>query len=324
MPSTAWSGAISFGLVSIPVKLYSAVTRKQVRFHQVDTRTGARVRQKRVSAADGSEVAWDDIAKGYEQANGDYVILTDSDLSALDPKATKTIDIEQFVHLDEIDPIMYDSAYNIVPDPANPKPYALLLEAMEASGKVAIARFVMRTKEHIAAVRPLDGRLVLSTLVFPDEINDPAELEGLQAIDDVEVSAKERKVAESLIDSLSEEYNPEDYRDTYREKVLDLIEARASGATEIVEGAPVEEEDDTVVDIMAALEASIAEAKKARGRHPSVPASKRSADDEPAKPAKATKSAKAAPAKKATKAPAKKAAKATKSAAKKTAKRKAS
>jgi DNA end-binding protein Ku len=292
MPSTAWSGAISFGLVSIPVKLYSAVSRKTVRFHQVDTRTGARVKQKRVSAADGSEVSWDDIAKGYEQADGEYVLLTDSDLSALDAKATKTIEIEQFVDLTEIDPIMYDSPYNVVPDPSTPKPYALLLEAMEESGKVAIARFVMRTKEHICALRPLDGRLVLSTMVYPDEVNDPAEHEALEAVNDVTISAKERKVAEALIDSLTEPFDASEYRDEYREKVLDLIEARASGATEVVE-AEEEVEDDKVVDIMAALEASIAEAKKARKRHPAA-----SADDEDeaaakpaAKPRKAAKKA---------------------------------
>ena len=276
MPATAWSGSIGFGLVSIPVKLYSAVSRKTVRFHQIDTRTGARVKQKRVSAADGTEVAWDDIAKGYEQADGEYVVLQDSDLSALDPKATKTIEIEQFVDLSEIDPIMYDSPYNVVPDPATPKPYALLMEAMESSGKVAIARFVMRTKEHICALRPLDGRLVLSTMVYPDEVNDPAELEALEAIEDVDVSAKERKVAETLIESLSEPFDASEYRDTYREKVLGLIEARASGATEIVEGEPAEEED-TVVDIMAALEASIAEAKEARKEPAKKKAAKRKA-----------------------------------------------
>ncbi|HMJ75121.1 MAG TPA: Ku protein [Iamia sp.] len=290
MPSTAWSGAISFGLVSIPVKLYSAVSRKTVRFHQVDTRTGARVKQKRVSAADGSEVSWDDIAKGYEQADGEYVLLTDSDLSALDARATKTIEIEQFVDLSEIDPIMYDSPYNVVPDPSTPKPYALLLEAMEESGKVAIARFVMRTKEHICALRPLDGRLVLSTMVYPDEVNDPAEHEALDAVADVTISAKERKVAEALIDSLTEPFEPGEYRDEYREKVLDLIEARASGATEIVE-AEEEAEDDKVVDIMAALEASIAEAKKARKRHPSADDDGEAASKPAAKPRKATKKA---------------------------------
>ncbi len=292
MPSTAWSGSISFGLVSIPVKLYSAVSRKTVRFHQVDTRTGARVRQKRVSAADGSEVAWDDIAKGYEQSDGEYVVLTDSDLSTLDPKATKTIEIEQFVDLSEIDPIMYDSAYNVVPDPSTPKPYKLLLEAMEGSGKVAVARFVMRTKEHVAALRPLDGRLVLSTMVYADEVNDPSEFEALEAVADVDVSAKERKVAEALIDSLTEDFDPADFTDQYREKVLELIESKASGATEIVEGEPEEADDDKVVDIMAALEASIADAKKARKRHPST---KDTSDDEDeAKPAKAKGSTKKA------------------------------
>lgn len=297
MPATAWSGAISFGLVSIPVKLHSAVSRKTVRFHQVDTRTGARVRQKRVSAADGTEVSWDDIAKGYEQADGSYVILTDDDLAALDPKATKTIEIEQFVDLAEIDPIMYDTAYNVVPDPSSPKPYALLLSAMEESGKVAVARFVMRTKEHLATVRPLNGRLVLSTMVYADEVNDPAEFEALEAVAEVEVSDKERKVAETLIESLSEPFDADEYKDTYREKVLDLIEARASGATEIVEGEPEEPDDGKVVDIMAALEASIAEAKKARRRHPA--SSTDGPDDEGSDPAEAKKATKTA--KKATK-----------------------
>jgi len=239
-------------------------------------------------------VSWDDIAKGYEQADGEYVLLTDSDLSSLDAKATKTIEIEQFVDLSEIDPIMYDSPYNVVPDPSTPKPYALLLEAMEESGKVAIARFVMRTKEHICALRPLDGRLVLSTMVYPDEVNDPSEHEALEAVNEVTISAKERKVAEALIDSLTEPFDASEYRDEYRVKVLDLIEAKASGATEIVEAEP-EAEDDTVVDIMAALEASIAEAKKARKRHPATGASDEAAPAEPAKaaskPRKATKKA---------------------------------
>lgn len=292
MPATAWSGSISFGLVSIPVKLYSAVSRKTVRFHQVDTRTGARVRQKRVSAADGSEVSWDDIAKGYEQADGEYVVLSDADLAALDPKATKTIEIEQFVDLSEIDPIMYDTAYNVVPDPSTPKPYALLLEAMEESGKVAVARMVMRTKEHLATIRPLNGRLVLSTMVYADEVNDPAEHEALEAVTEVEVSAKERKIAETLIESLTEPFDAEEYKDTYREKVLDLIEARASGATEVIEGQPEEEDDGKVVDIMAALEASIAEAKKARRRHPAASDGEEAEEKKPARAKKATKATK--------------------------------
>ncbi len=191
---------------------------------------------------------------------------------------------------------MYDSAYNVVPDPSTPKPYKLLLEAMEASGKVAIARFVMRTKEHVAALRPLDGRLVLSTMVYADEVNDPSEFEALEAVSEVDVSAKERKVAEALIDSLTEDYDPAEYTDQYREKVLDLIESKASGATEIVEGEPEEDDDDKVVDIMAALEASIAEAKKARKRHPSQKggaddADEDEADEEPAKAKKTTKKA---------------------------------
>lgn len=268
MASTVWSGTVSFGLVSIPVKLYSAVSRKTVRFNQIDTRSGARVRQKRVSGDDGSEVAWSDIAKGYEQPDGQYVILTDEELSSVDVKATKTIEIEQFVDLQEIDPLAYDAAYNVVPDAATLKPYALLVEALESTGKVAVARFVMRAKQNLAALRAVDGRLVLSTMVYADELNDPREFEAIEAVEEVTVSEKERKIAESLVESLTEPWDPAAFTDTHREKVMELIARKADGATEIIKGEPVEEGDGKVVDLMAALEASIEQAKTARGRHP--------------------------------------------------------
>ncbi len=158
MPRAIWSGSISFGLVNIPVKLYSAVSRKTVHFNQLDARTSARIKQKRVSADDGAEVPYEQIVKGYELASGAYVVITDDELAALDPKALRTIDIDEFVDLAEIDPIFYDSAYYLAPDKAA-KPYALLAEAMEESGKVGIAHFVMRTKQYLAAIRPKDGVL---------------------------------------------------------------------------------------------------------------------------------------------------------------------
>lgn len=270
MPRAIWTGAISFGLVNIPVKLYPAVSRKTVHFNQIDTRSQSRIRMKRVSAADGSDVPNDVLAKGYELADGSYVIVTDEELAALDPEASRTVDIEQFAALDQIDPIFYDAPYNVAPDQAAVKPYALLLRAMEESGRVAIARFVMRTKEYLCAVRPDEGRLVLSTMVYADEVNDPAEVSELSSVGDVDISERELTMARQLIDSLDAAFKPDEYHDTYREKVLELIEAKASGATEVLEAPPAEAEGQKVVDLMAALEQSVKDAKASRSRHPTA------------------------------------------------------
>ena len=271
MPRAMWSGAISFGLVNIPIKLYNAVSRQTVHFNQIDTRSNARIKQKRVSAADGTEVPPEALAKGYELSSGQYVILTDDELASLDPESSRAVEIEAFVDLADIDPIFYDSAYYVAPDKATLKPYALLCQAMEESGKVGIARFVMRTKQYLAAIRPIDGKLALSTMVYADEVNDPAEIPELDAVADTEVSDKELKMARQLIESLSDDWNPEMFHDTYREQVLAMIERKASGAEEVVEpAAPAAAEK--VVDLMAALEASVAAAKEARGRHPSAKA----------------------------------------------------
>jgi DNA end-binding protein Ku len=267
MPRAIWSGSISFGLVNIPVKLYSAVSRKTVHFNQLDSRTGSRVKQKRVDAETGEEVPYDQIVKGYELASGAYVTVTDDELAALDPKAVRTIDIEEFVDLSSIDPMFYDAAYYLVPDKSS-KPYALLARAMEEEGKVGIANFVMRTKQYLAAVRPQDGRLVLSTMVYADEVNDPASIPDLADIGDIEVSDRELTMATQLIESLSADFEPERFHDTYRESVLDLIEQKASGAEVVV--APAAAEPERVVDLMAALEASVAAAKESRKRHPTA------------------------------------------------------
>ena len=229
-----WSGSISFGLVNIPVKLYSAVSRKSVRFNQIDRASGSRIKYKKVAAETGDEVANDDIVKGYELPSGDYVTVSDDELAQLDPKASRTIDIEEFVDLADIDPVFYDAAYLLAPDKATVKPYALLARAMEQSGKVGIARVVMRTKQYLCAVRPKDGRLVMSTMVYADEVNDPTQIPELAQLDEVEVSEKELVMANQLIESLSDTFDPAKYADTYREKVLEVIERKAAGEEDVI------------------------------------------------------------------------------------------
>ena len=269
MPRAIWSGSISFGLVNIPVKLYSAVSRKNVQFNQLDARSNSRVKQKRVSAETGDEVPWEQIVKGYEMSSGAYVVITDEELAALDPAAVRTIDIDEFVDLSDIDPIFYDSAYYLAPDKAA-KPYALLAQAMEGEGKVGIAHFVMRTKQYLAAIRPKDGKLLLSTMVYADEINDSASIPELSELDDITLDAKELKMAQQLIETLAADFEPEKFHDTYREAVLELIERKAEGQEVVAPAAAAEPEK--VVDLMAALEKSVSAAKEARKRHPAAQA----------------------------------------------------
>jgi DNA end-binding protein Ku len=287
MPRAIWSGAVSFGLVSIPVKLYNAVSRKSVHFNQIDSRTGARIRYKKVSDADGEEVPAEAIVKGYALASGDYVLLGDDELGALDPEASRTVEIEQFVDLDEIDPIFYDAAYYAAPDKAARKPYALLVKAMEEQGRVAIARFVMRSKQYLSVLRADDGLLVLSTMVYADEVNDPAELTELDGVDDVDVSDRELRMARQLVDSLTEPFDPDKFEDNYRFRVLDLIERKAAGEELVAPPTPAAEEK--LVDLMAALEESVREAKESRKRHPTAKDAGEAADEREKVPAKAAK-----------------------------------
>jgi DNA end-binding protein Ku len=259
MPRAIWSGAISFGLVNIPVKLYSAVSKKTVRFHQIDAESGARVRQKRVGP-DGEEVPYEQIVKGYEIGPDRYVTIAPEELEALEPQKTRTIDIEDFVDLEQIDPIYYDHPYYLAPDTGAAKAYRLLVDAMEDSGKVAVARVVLRSKEHLVAIRPRNGALAMETMLFADEVIPADSLEELAADGDVQTSDRELAMANQLIESLASDFEPEKYRDEYRERVLDLIERKAQGETIVIEepeAAPKE-----VPDLMAALEASIASAKK--------------------------------------------------------------
>jgi DNA end-binding protein Ku len=257
MPRAIWSGAISFGLVNVPVKLYSAVSSKSVRFHQLDSETGARIRQKRVSSATGDEVPYERIVKGYELAPEQYVVIEPDELDALGPEATRTIDIEDFVDLADIDPIYLDHPYYLAPGTGAAKSYRLLLEAMRDSGKVAIARFVLRSKQTLCALRASDdGLMVMSTMNYGDEIVPPDSLDELDALSEVDVTDRELKMAEQLIDSLSSEWDPSKYHDTYREQVIALIERKAAGEEIAVQ--PEAEEAAPVPDLMAALEASLA------------------------------------------------------------------
>ena len=274
MPRPVWTGTISFGLIAIPVKLFHAVQRKSVSFNQLDDRSMSRIKYKKVSAADGEEVPDEHIVKGYEVSKDRYVVVDPDDLEPFIPSATKTVDLEEFVDLADIDPVYFDSAYYVAPG-TNPKPYVLLARAMEESNKVAIGRFVMRNKQYTAAIRAQDGRLVMSTLAYADEVTDPATIEELDGLDEIDVSAKEVKMAEALVESLSADFEPAKYHDEYREQVLDLIRMKAAG--EEFEVPEVVAEKPKVVDLMAALEASVKAAKQARGRHPAAVATKTAA-----------------------------------------------
>lgn len=270
MPRPIWSGSISFGLVNVPVKLFSAVSSQDVRFHQLRKSDSSRIRQKRVSSADGEEVPYEDIVKGYEIAPDQYVIVDADDLAVLDPKATQSIEIEEFVDLAQIDPIYYEHPYYLVPDKRAEKAYALLTEAMLSTNKVGIARFVMRTKQYLAALRPVapgDGQgrpvLVLSTMLYADEVVTVDRLDALAGASDDLVTDRELTMARSLIDSLtSERFEPHKYHDTYRERVLELIEAKAAGQT--VSTPAAVDSGARVLDLMAALEASVKAAKERR------------------------------------------------------------
>jgi DNA end-binding protein Ku len=264
MPRAIWSGAISFGLVNIPVKLYSAVSRKTVRFHQLDRDSNQRIQQKRVNPETGEEVPYENLVKGYEIGPDRYVVITPEELEAVEPDKTRTIDIQEFVDLDQIDPIFYDHPYYLAPDKGATKAYKLLLDAMKEAGKVAIARVVIRSKEHLVAIRPRDDVLTMETMLFSDEVIPPDSLDDVSGDGAAKTSKKELEMAKQLIDSLSGDFEPDKYRDEYRDSVLEMIERKAQGEEIVVEAAP--EEPKKVPDLMAALEASIQSSKSQGGR----------------------------------------------------------
>jgi DNA end-binding protein Ku len=264
MPRAIWSGAISFGLVNIPVKLYSAVSRKTVRFHQLDRDSNQRIQQKRVNPETGEEVPYENLVKGYEIGPDRYVVITPEELEAVEPEKTRTIDIQDFVDLEQIDPIYYDHPYYLAADRGATKAYKLLLDAMQEAGKVAIARVVIRSKEHLVAIRPRDDVLTMETMLFSDEVISPDSLDEVSGDGAGKTSKKELDMAKQLIASLSGDFEPEKYRDEYRDSVLEMIERKSQGE-EIVVETPAEEPK-KVPDLMAALEASIQSGKRQGGK----------------------------------------------------------
>jgi len=260
MARAIWTGSISFGLLNVPVRLYSAVSRKNVSFRELRASDSSRIRHKRVAEADGEEVPYEEIVKGYEIAPEQYVVLTRDELEELDPQKTKAIEIQDFVDLDEIDPIYFDHPYYLGPDKGAEKAYALLVKAMSDSNKVAIARFVLRNRENLAAIRPMGKVLTMATMRFADEVVSPDELEDVVPSNGRKLEKREVEMAQQLIESLSGEFDPDKYRDEYREELLSLIERKGRGE-EVVEAVSEAPKPTKAPDLMAALEESLAAVK---------------------------------------------------------------
>ena len=255
MPRPIWKGAISFGLVSVPVRLFPAVSQKDVSFHQIDRQSGSRIRYKRVSEKTGREIPYERIAKGYEIEDERYVVIDPKELEQFAPEATKRVDIEDFVDLEEIDPIYYEHTYFLSPDKGGDKAYALLRRAMDESDKIGIGRIVIRTKQYLAAIRPYGKKaLALETMYFPDEIIDVEDVPGIPDRA-ARVSDRELSMARKLVDSLATEFDADNYQDEYREKVLSFLKRKAKGKT--IEIEEPEEETAAVTDLMEALKASV-------------------------------------------------------------------
>ena len=281
MARAIWSGSISFGLLNVPVKLYSAVARRGISLRELRESDGARIRHRRVAEGTDEEVPYENIVKAYELSPGQYVPLGKDEMAALAPEKTRAIDVLDFVDIEEIDPMFFDSPYYLGPAEGAEKAYSLLGAAMESSGKAAITRFVFRNKEHLAALRSSDGVLTLTTMRFADEVMPPSELDDALPDKKPKVAKKEREMAEQLIESLSTEFDPSSYRDEYREQLLALIERKAEGK-EIVAPEVEKPKATKAPDLMAALEESIAAAKGSNGGEKAAKAK--------SKPAKAKKS----------------------------------
>jgi DNA end-binding protein Ku len=302
-----WKGAVSFGLVSIAVKLYSATEEKDIRFHQVHRTDGGRIKYKRTCSVDGEEVTYDDIAKGYDIGGGEMVILTDEDFADLPLTTSRAIDVLQFVPADEIDPIMFAKAYYLEPEGQAAKPYVLLRDALQDADRVAIVKIALRQREQLATLRVRDNVLVLNTMLWPDEVRS-VDFGFLD--EDIETRPAELAMASSLIDSMAGSFKPDEFTDNYRAALQEVIDAKVEGR-EIVAPEEAEEAPAAAVDLMAALKASVERAKAARGESPEARA--RAVEATPIGTAKKAAPAKKTAAKKA--APAKKAASATKSTA---------
>jgi DNA end-binding protein Ku len=264
MARAIWSGTISFGLLNVPVKLYSAVARRNIALREIRESDSARIKHRRVAEGTDEEVPYENIVKAYELSPDQYVPLSKDEMAALAPEKTRAIDVQDFVDIEEIDPMYFDSPYYLGPADGAEKAYSLLGAAMENSGKAAIARFVFRNKEHLAAIRSSDGVLTLTTMRFHDEVVPADELDVIPDKKQ-KVAKREREMAEQLIDSLSTEFEPNSYRDEYREQLLSLIERKAEGK-EIVAPEAEAPKETKAPDLMAALEESIAAVKDKSGK----------------------------------------------------------
>ncbi|MEU5884867.1 Ku protein [Spirillospora sp. NPDC047279] len=264
-----WKGAISFGLVTIPVKVYSATEQRDVSFHQVHREDGGRIKYKRVCTVDGEEVPYSDIAKGYELPGGEIVVLTDEDFADLPLSTSRRIDVLQFVEVDQVDPIYFNKTYYLEPDGTGAKPYVLLREALEASGQVAIVKVALRQRESLATLRVREGVFVLETMLWPDEIREAA-FPFLE--EDIEIRKQELTMATSLIETMEGEFDPTEYKDAYREALQAVIDAKVEGRE--VTKPEVEEGEEPAADLLSALRASVEAAKKSRGE--------KGGDDKPA------------------------------------------
>ncbi len=255
-----WKGAISFGLVTIPVKVYSATEQRDVSFHQVHRTDGGRIKYRRVCTVCGEEVSYADVAKGYELPGGEVVVLTDEDFADLPLSTSRRIDVLQFAAADQVDPIYFAKSYYLEPDAQGDKPYVLLRDALESSGRVAVVKVALRQRESLATLRVRNGVFVLETMLWPDEIRTP-DFPFLE--EDVEVRSQELSMASSLIETMAGDFDPSDYKDAYREALQAVIEAKAEGR-EVVQPTPADEEP-AAADLLSALRASVEAAKKSRG-----------------------------------------------------------
>jgi DNA end-binding protein Ku len=255
-----WKGSISFGLVNIPIGLYPATRTENVSFRQLRESDLSPIKYKRVAEADGEEVPWEKIVKGYEYEKGQFVIITDADFEKAMPEATQSIDITEFVEMAEIDPMFFDTPYYLEPQKGGKKAYALLRETLKETGKVGIARVVLKTRQHLAAVKPKENALVLELMHFPDEVLEPA---GLDLPHEEKLGKKEMDMAKSLVETMSDKWSPNQFKDEYRQKLLKVIEEKVARGGKEAPGPKVKPKAATnVVDLVAVLQKSLAESKK--------------------------------------------------------------
>jgi DNA end-binding protein Ku len=287
MARAIWSGSISFGLLNVPVRMYSAVARRNIALREIRESDSSRIKHRRVAEGTDEEVPYDEIIKAYEVTPGRYVPLTKDEMQGLAPEKTRAIDVQDFVDLDEIDPMYFDSPYYLGPAAGAEKAYSLLASAMAASGKVAVARFVFRNKEHLAAIRTSGDVLTLTTMRFADEVVPISELDDVLPEKAPKTNKKEQQMAEQLIESLSSDFEPDSYHDEYREQLLSLIERKAEGK-EIVASEAESPKATKAPDLMAALEESIAAVSDRPKKKPAKKAKKAPAKSKPKpKPKKA-------------------------------------